>query len=713
MSACVPVPGGAVAPVGTVGPCVPVTGGTTVGVYTPGSTGRAGMASTGTVCTPGSPGLGTLTTPGSPSLAGMASLLSAESQWAWDGRHLTSGHCHLLDISHTHTLTLTYATRPGMDPQGVRPPPETTLLQAATEVETILAAHATLCEELQQLCAITSCKDWAVVKGVDDNRSDWPRIRGVDDNSGNDWPRIRGVDDNSSNNWPRIRGVEENTNTKWPLVRGKSLEEKFTNSKWRPLRGVPSEECSPSPDLQPLCDAGSPNEWLAERHLALGEATPNQEWQGIHLGDWSPQAEPWQADSNPARRVEYDTSLDDTMDSSQMSLSDILEGNGDDILQGNGNDTLDLSDILEGNGNDILESNGNDILENMEEENCEETFRVPSPPPVADLPTLVDTYSTSMTFSSLEAPPVPLLNTHFSPISESNQAPPDPLLHTDPLPDTHFSPILESNQAPSDALLDTHFSPFTELMVEIPHFDPEEGCHVASRTDSQLDQPSVSTPRHHDTPVSNIPSSSVMNCSLSPEITPHSPPPRLSPYTPSSLPYNATPPLSTPYIAIPPLSTPYCPSPPLLPSPTSPVTTPYASEPHIPTPYTPTVAPCSPHPLPSGVTMVTPCSPHPLPSGVTMVTPCSPHPLPPDVAERPQSFGLHSPDKLPKSQTEFQQIASSYGLQSPERASAEREREERETREMIQASYNPRMFCDGGLYLDPDIIGKNNTSHLS
>ena len=69
------------------------------------------------------------------------------------------------------------------------------------------------------------------------------------------------------------------------------------------------------------------------------------------------------------------------------------------------------------------------------------------------------------------------------------------------------------------------------------------------------------------------------------------------------------------------------------------------------------------------------------------------------VAERPQSFGMHSPDKLPKSETEFQSIACSFGLGSPEENVSRPD-------ELLHPSYNPRLFCDGGLYLDPDIIGK-------
>ena len=77
---------------------------------------------------------------------------------------------------------------------------------------------------------------------------------------------------------------------------------------------------------------------------------------------------------------------------------------------------------------------------------------------------------------------------------------------------------------------------------------------------------------------------------------------------------------------------------------------------------------------------------------------------PPYFSERPQSFGLHSPDQLPKSESEFKAIASSFGLHSPDNVAPS---------EKLHPSYNPRLFCDGGLYLDPDIIGESLPSHYS
>ena len=74
-------------------------------------------------------------------------------------------------------------------------------------------------------------------------------------------------------------------------------------------------------------------------------------------------------------------------------------------------------------------------------------------------------------------------------------------------------------------------------------------------------------------------------------------------------------------------------------------------------------------------------------------------------ADRPHSFGLHSPDTLPQSESEFKAIASSFGLHSPDNVAAPSEK--------LHPSYNPRLFCDGGLYLDPDIIGESLFSPMS
>ena len=71
---------------------------------------------------------------------------------------------------------------------------------------------------------------------------------------------------------------------------------------------------------------------------------------------------------------------------------------------------------------------------------------------------------------------------------------------------------------------------------------------------------------------------------------------------------------------------------------------------------------------------------------------------PPSFSDRPHSFGLHSPDQLPQSESEFKAIASSFGLHSPDNVAPT---------EKLHPSYNPRLFCDGGLYLDPDIIGES------
>ena len=75
------------------------------------------------------------------------------------------------------------------------------------------------------------------------------------------------------------------------------------------------------------------------------------------------------------------------------------------------------------------------------------------------------------------------------------------------------------------------------------------------------------------------------------------------------------------------------------------------------------------------------------------------------ISERPHSFGLHSPDQLPKSEIEFRKIANSFGLQSPTNNDTTVTPPDADG---LHPSYNPRLFCDGGLYLDPDIIGKWN-----
>lgn len=64
----------------------------------------------------------------------------------------------------------------------------------------------------------------------------------------------------------------------------------------------------------------------------------------------------------------------------------------------------------------------------------------------------------------------------------------------------------------------------------------------------------------------------------------------------------------------------------------------------------------------------------------------------------PQSFGLHSPDQLPSSEQDYHKMATSFGLHSPDQIPPD----------MYNAVYDPRLFCDGGLYLDPDIIGESN-----
>ena len=76
------------------------------------------------------------------------------------------------------------------------------------------------------------------------------------------------------------------------------------------------------------------------------------------------------------------------------------------------------------------------------------------------------------------------------------------------------------------------------------------------------------------------------------------------------------------------------------------------------------------------------------------------------LTERPGSFGLHSPDRVPQTAEELAQLTIQYKQlrQVQERARLEHERREQEK---LNPTYNPKLFCDGGLYLDPDIIGKS------
>ncbi|KAK3099480.1 hypothetical protein FSP39_005085, partial [Pinctada imbricata] len=59
-----------------------------------------------------------------------------------------------------------------------------------------------------------------------------------------------------------------------------------------------------------------------------------------------------------------------------------------------------------------------------------------------------------------------------------------------------------------------------------------------------------------------------------------------------------------------------------------------------------------------------------------------------------ESFGLHSPDQLPRTESDFEVIASSFGLLSPEKIPPEVE----------EGILDPRMFSERRLYIDPDII---------
>ncbi|XP_071126713.1 uro-adherence factor A-like isoform X3 [Mytilus edulis] len=58
------------------------------------------------------------------------------------------------------------------------------------------------------------------------------------------------------------------------------------------------------------------------------------------------------------------------------------------------------------------------------------------------------------------------------------------------------------------------------------------------------------------------------------------------------------------------------------------------------------------------------------------------------------SFGIHNPDELPRSETDFQVIASSFGLLSPDKIPAG----------IQDGILDPRMFSERKLFIDPDII---------
>ncbi|XP_052077142.1 uncharacterized protein LOC127715157 isoform X6 [Mytilus californianus] len=58
------------------------------------------------------------------------------------------------------------------------------------------------------------------------------------------------------------------------------------------------------------------------------------------------------------------------------------------------------------------------------------------------------------------------------------------------------------------------------------------------------------------------------------------------------------------------------------------------------------------------------------------------------------SFGIHNPDELPRSETDFQVIASSFGLLSPDKIPPGIE----------DGILDPRMFSERKLFIDPDII---------
>lgn len=59
------------------------------------------------------------------------------------------------------------------------------------------------------------------------------------------------------------------------------------------------------------------------------------------------------------------------------------------------------------------------------------------------------------------------------------------------------------------------------------------------------------------------------------------------------------------------------------------------------------------------------------------------------------SFGVHNPEELPRSEIDFQVIASSFGLLSADKIPPGIE----------DGILDPRMFSERKLFIDPDIIG--------
>ena len=72
--------------------------------------------------------------------------------------------------------------------------------------------------------------------------------------------------------------------------------------------------------------------------------------------------------------------------------------------------------------------------------------------------------------------------------------------------------------------------------------------------------------------------------------------------------------------------------------------------------------------------------------------------------ERPGSFGLHSPDKVPQNEAELRHLTLQY-RERHETDVSSNEEDVSETSALDHPTYNPKLFCDGGLYFDPDIIG--------
>ncbi|XP_064636403.1 uncharacterized protein LOC135493223 isoform X2 [Lineus longissimus] len=73
------------------------------------------------------------------------------------------------------------------------------------------------------------------------------------------------------------------------------------------------------------------------------------------------------------------------------------------------------------------------------------------------------------------------------------------------------------------------------------------------------------------------------------------------------------------------------------------------------------------------------------------LAPTSLNPLHADL-QRPHSFGLHSPDQLPRTERDFKKIAASFGLHSPDQL------------DQLDDTFKKKVISEGGLYVEADLI---------